>query len=166
MALLTAILRHRSSQTGKPEETRGTALELVAPVATYRLKYSLLTAAEMRFLNVLEQAVGPEYRILSKVRVADILDVVAGDNSSRQSGFNRISGKHFDFVVCSARDWAILYAVELDDSSHGRRVRQERDAFLNDACNCAGLPLHRFPVQRQYSVDALRAKLQQRRLAA
>lgn len=137
-----------------------------SPPPAFRLKASLLTQTELRFLNVLEQAVGPEYRILSKVRVADILDVVAGDNSSRQSGFNRISGKHFDFVVCSARDWAILYAVELDDSSHERRDRQERDAFLNDACNCAGLPLHRFPVQRQYSVDALRAKLQQRRLAA
>jgi len=133
---------------------------------SYRAKRALLSAAESRFLAAMEQAIGPAYRICAKVRVADVLESAGTHPSVRASDFNRISRKHFDFVVCSLTTWEILFAVELDDASHERRDRRERDAFLNQACNSAGFALHRFRVQRSYSVDVLRTRLLQLTIAA
>lgn len=133
---------------------------------SYRVVSSLLTDTETRFLHVMEQALGPEYRICAKVRVADVLLPTAKDRSAWRSDFNRITQKHFDFVVCSVETWDILFAVELDDASHSRRDRIRRDVFLNTACNSAGFALHRVPVQRSYSADTLRAKLLQLPIAA
>jgi hypothetical protein len=56
--------------------------------------------------------------------------------------------------------------VELDDQSHSRRDRAERDEFVGQAFEAAGLPLLHFEAKRTYSpaevkqrIDALRAKL-------
>ena len=40
--------------------------------------------------------------------------------------------------------------LELDDSSHKKGKRQERDAFLEQACAAAGLPLLRMPTKKGY----------------
>ena len=45
---------------------------------------------------------------------------------------------------------SVKFAIELDDSSHKQAKRMERDAFLNDAMQSAGIPLHRFAVKREY----------------
>jgi hypothetical protein len=43
-----------------------------------------------------------------------------------------------------------VFGVELDDSSHQRNQRVERDEFIESVCEVAGLPLLRFPAQRDY----------------
>ena len=76
---------------------------------------ALFSPAERSFLGVLDQAVGTDYRVFGKVRVADVASVKPGlGNSARQGALNRIAQKHFDFVVCGARDLNIVCAVELD----------------------------------------------------
>lgn len=40
--------------------------------------------------------------------------------------------------------------VELDDTSHQRKSRVDRDAFLDGACKVTGLELKRLKVQRGY----------------
>ena len=84
-------------------------------------------------------------------RNISILTVKAGlDTSTRSSAFNRIKAKHPDFVVCDPSDMSVKFAIELDDSSHKQSKRMDRDAFLNDAMQSAGIPLHRFAVKREY----------------
>ena len=117
----------------------------------YESKGNLLTPAELKFLGVLDQVIGSHYRIMSQVRLADIIKVKKGvDNSTRSSAFNRIKAKHLDFVACDQSDMRVKFAIELDDSSHKQTKRMERDAFLNDAMQSAGIPLHRFAVKREY----------------
>lgn len=132
----------------------------------FAMNFHLLSPAERNFLGVLDAALGPEFRIFAKVRVGDMLRVQANSRGDWQAGFNTISAKHFDYVVCRTADCAILFAVELDDSSHNRPDRQVRDQLLDDACNEAGLPLHRFRVQRTYSVQAVKKQLLQLPFAA
>jgi len=118
---------------------------------------ALFTPAERSFLGVLDQAVGDDYRIFGKIRVADVLEPKRGlDKSARLTAFNRIASKHFDFVLCADDDLSVVAAIELDDASHRRKKRQDRDAFLLSACAAAALPLIQVRAQQSYSVPELR----------
>jgi uncharacterized protein DUF2726 len=131
-----------------------------AAVSDYSKKRTLLSPAERSFLGVLEQAVGDGYRVFGKVRVADVLEPRRGmDRSNHQTALNRISAKHFDFVLCAPGDLSIVCAVELDDASHQRAARRDRDAFLVAACRAASLPLVQVKAARTYSIDDLKDTL-------
>lgn len=128
--------------------------------AGYTRQGPLVSAAERSFLGVLEQAVGGEHRVFAKVRVADVLAVAARkDRASWQRAFNRISAKHFDFVLCDPQTLDVRAAIELDDASHAQGKRQARDAFLTDACRVAGLPLLQVPAKATYTVNGLRSQI-------
>lgn len=123
----------------------------------YQLKASLFSPAERSFLGVLEKAVGDDYRVFGKVRVADVASVEKmSDRQAWTRAFNRISAKHIDFVICRRADLSIVAAVELDDKSHIKRQRQQRDRFLADLCEAINLPLIRVPAKRTYSVEDVR----------
>lgn len=120
----------------------------------------LFSPAERSFLGVLDQAVGDMYRVFGKVRVADVASVMKmSDRGSRQRAFNRVSSKHFDFILCSKTDLAVVAAIELDDQSHQKSKRKERDAFIVSLCEAIGLPLVQVPAQRAYSVPEVRARV-------
>jgi hypothetical protein len=126
----------------------------------YIMNQILFSPAERSFLGVLEQAIGDEYRVFGKVRVADVVSVKSMSNRSVwQKAFNRISAKHFDFVLCRKDDLKIFGAIELDDKSHHKNRRQGRDAFMVGLCNAISLPLIQVPAQRAYSVSDIRAKV-------
>ncbi len=96
----------------------------------YQSKNSLCSPAERSFLGVLDQLFADKYRVILKVRLADLLEIPKGVSKSlRQSALNRISSKHVDFVVCNKNDLSILGVIELDDQSHKSAKRQKRDGF-------------------------------------
>jgi very-short-patch-repair endonuclease len=124
----------------------------------YRRKDFLLSKAERSFFGVLEQAVGTDYWLFPKIRVADLL-WLPKIAQSRQSHFNRIAAKHIDFVLCDCDTVRPMLAIELDDGSHQREKRIRRDAFVDEALKAAGLPLLRVPAQHAYNVAELKAKI-------
>jgi len=127
----------------------------------YRRKPYLLSKAGRSFYGVLAQAVGDKALIFSKVRVADVLAPQKGLNRANwQRAFNQISAKHFDFLLCDPQDCAVKRAIELDDASHGSAKRQKRDAFLEQACESAGLPLLRIRAARGYGVVDIRQQVE------
>ncbi len=122
---------------------------------------SVLTAAERAFLRPLEEATPRGIIVLMKVRLADFLRVprgIAGRDYWRS--FTRISSKHADFLLCDARSLRPRLVVELDDRSHERVDRRERDEFMDRACRSAGLPVVRVRWQRTYDLAELRARLE------
>ena len=128
----------------------------------YRLVDSLLTRSELACYLVLREAVGDDWQILLKVRLGDVLTVVhQGGNPDWQRAWNRIRSKHLDFLLCDPETLAPVLAIELDDRSHERQDRRERDEFLNAALADAGLPLLRIPVARAYQVADLRTQMDQ-----
>ena len=48
-----------------------------------------------------------------------------------------------------------LVGMELDDRSHQRADRKERDEFVNEVFKAAGLPLLHVPARRGYVVNEL-----------
>ena len=125
----------------------------------YRL-LSFLTPAERSFIGVLEQAVGSNRRVFAKVRVADVITPEKGlSRSDWQSAFNRISKKHFDYVLCDPNTLKVREVVELNDSSHKAPDRRKRDEFLRIACDSASLKLVTIKAARSYVVRDVREKI-------
>ncbi|HBC3404730.1 TPA: DUF2726 domain-containing protein [Vibrio parahaemolyticus] len=123
----------------------------------YSLKSGLLTKAERSFYGVLQTVVPDELVVMSKVRIADVLYATKGlDRKDSARLFAKISSKHFDFVLCLRTDLSYVAAIELDDSSHQKKSRKDRDEFVELACKSAGLPLYRCRAQYAYQPDELR----------
>jgi len=126
----------------------------------YQKADSLFSPAERSFLGVLERAVGDKCRVVGKVRLADVISPISGlSRSDRQKAFNRIGSKHVDFVLCKRDDLSLLCAIELDDSSHKKADRKNRDDFLENALNAAAIPLIRFAARASYNVQEVREEI-------
>ncbi|OBT07013.1 hypothetical protein A9267_14155 [Shewanella sp. UCD-FRSSP16_17] len=124
---------------------------------SYRQKSKLFSHAERSFLGVLDTACAAQYRVFAKVRVADVLTPEKGLNRSNwQTAFNRISAKHFDYLLCKPDTMEFVAAIELDDKSHNSKRAQKRDALINDACKSAQLPLIRFQAKARYSMQEVK----------
>lgn len=125
--------------------------------SSYEIKRQLFTPAERSFYGVLNQAVRDDAVVFGKVRVADVLSPSKGlGRSAWQRAFNRISAKHFDYVICSPDTLSVLSVIELDDKSHSQGQRFERDRLINDACAAARLTLHRFNARATYNIQEIR----------
>ena len=121
-----------------------------------RCKKKLFSPAERSFLGVLTKAVGEDVLIFGKVRVADVITPKKGmSRSAWQKAFNKISAKHFDFLLCSKDDLSIKCAVELNDSTHQEKNRKERDAFLENACKSSSLPLVQIEAKSSYNIGEI-----------
>lgn len=126
----------------------------------YVLRGPLFTPAERSFYGVLTQAVSGQYLVFGKVRISDILlpkkTLVKSD---WRIAFNKISKKHFDFVLCDKDTLSVLAAIELDDSSHTLPETIARDSFVEGVCKSAGLPLIRFDARASYQIPAIQNKV-------
>ena len=101
----------------------------------------LLTPREQAFYFVLESICQRNgWKLLVKLRLADIVAVRKG-TEGYMSYFNRVKAKHTDFVICDPETMEILAGVELDDPSHVREDRAERDEFVDRVYEAAGIPL-------------------------
>lgn len=126
----------------------------------YQRLPTLFTNAEIVFMRAMHIAIDGRGSIFGKVRIADVLKPAKGLSRSHwQTSFNKIAMKHFDFVICSNDDLSIICAIELDDKSHEKKQRIERDVFVNDACESASFPLIRIKVSSHYQIEALQEKL-------
>ncbi len=128
-----------------------------AKVDCYVLRSSVLTPAERSFLGVLETLDFTGHRLFAKVRLADIFVVKGGlKGGNRQSAFNRIAGKHVDFLIVRHDDGAPVLGIELDDASHERTDRRERDLFVDEIFASAGLALLHIPARHGYALADVR----------
>ena len=127
------------------------------PELPYVSRETLLTKGEAAFYHALRRALGDRYGISMKVRLCDVL--TCSQEAWRQGYGNRIQSKHLDFVLTDHDSTQILAAIELDDRSHGRKRRKERDEFLDAAMSAARIPLIRVPAARRYDSPDLVARV-------
>lgn len=96
---------------------------------SYQAKY-LLTSNEWHEYKKLEKyAAERGLLICPKVRLLDIIEPRTGERNYITL-LNKISSKHVDFLICD-KSLHIKGILELDDNSHNRKDRQERDAFVD-----------------------------------
>ena len=120
----------------------------------YRPVDSLLTPAEMRFYVTLRQVVGARFLIMVKVRLADLVHITA-TGKDWWRGFAPIASKHADFVLADPQTLAPLLVVELDDSTHQRADRRDRDSKVDAVLASVNLPILHIPVRKSYDPGVL-----------
>jgi hypothetical protein len=121
----------------------------------YFKRPSLVTKSELRFYKSLHKAVLDDFEVFAMVRIADLIRVEKGSKNGRK-WLNKILSKHIDFVLCDPGSLEPVVCIELDDASHNRPDRIERDIFVNDAFDAADLPLLRIPVEPSYNAREVR----------
>ncbi|GMQ58562.1 hypothetical protein AN1V17_29570 [Vallitalea sediminicola] len=120
---------------------------------------SILTKAELRFYDILYDVCDDlDVTLFTKVRVADIVKVKNKDNY--MTYFNKISSKHIDFVLCDNTTLKPLICLELDDRSHNRKDRMERDKFINEVLSSIGYEVVHIPCKYKYDKEAIKIELQ------
>ena len=112
------------------------------PKYQYKRKQFFMTRAEHEFYDALITVAGTDYHIFSQVHLPTILDnkVVGQDWRAAQAHINR---KSVDFVLCDKAYISPKLVIELDDKSHERVDRQERDREVERILQDAGIPLLR-----------------------
>lgn len=92
-----------------------------------KARRTILTKNEQPTFNRL-MAAHPEYIILGQVSFSALL------TAKSQAARNKLNRKVADFVVCD-KSFTVIAVIELDDSSHAGRARQdaERDSLLTRA---------------------------------
>jgi len=125
----------------------------------YHLVDEFISPAEHNFFFNLKAAVGDSAHIFSKVKLSDLFYAKTGDYGKNRSYTNRIDRKHVDFLLCDAKTLQPILGIELDDKSHQRTDRQERDDFVNHLFEAAKLPLMHISVQHGYSQSQLKNQL-------
>lgn len=137
---------------------RGGPKETAPAPLPYRLRDDFLSAAERSFYGVLISVVQDRYVVCPKVNLADIVFVVRPNENV--AARNRIDRKHVDFVLFEASTMRPMLAIELDDASHRRSDRQERDTFVDEVFRAAGLPLVRVPAKAAYTTADIAERLE------
>ncbi len=140
IAIFLAIPKDGKFSFPKPKESR----------LPYRRKSYLLSIAEKSFYAILKQiADNNNWAISPKVRLEDLLWIPSG-TENRFGLRNRIKSRHIDFVLCDKEAMSPLLAIELDDASHEREDRVERDRNVDRILQDAGLPILHIKVQSFY----------------
>lgn len=149
LALVAVIVARRRQKGAPPARTK----------LPYRLRDSLLTPAERSFYGVLcTEADALSLRVFAKVRLLDLF-WLEREEEQMVLHRNKIQQKHVDFVLCDADRVAPVVAIELDDRSHDRQDRRDRDDFVNRVFEDAGLPLLHFAAKSGYVAAEVRERL-------
>ena len=94
--------------------------------------------------------------VCPKARLGDLLYVKKGTDKP-MGWINKINRNHIDFVLCDPQTMQVVAAVELDDSSHWRRLKnatptKTRPVAMRGAVDPC-------PARRSYDVGEIKAAL-------
>lgn len=121
---------------------------------------AVLTANEAEFYRHLVMAVGGKFLVFPQLPVSLIVQPDASmPAGARQAAMNKIDRKRVDFALVDAATMRVAMAVEVNDASHRRPSRQERDEFVSRSLAQAGVRLVTIRASRTYSADELARSL-------
>lgn len=113
----------------------------IAPSAGSSIKARnkpMLSPWERRILPKLVATAPQGSHVCPQVRLAEI---IAHDRKDDPRLFGKIAQKSVDFVICDISTGKPLLVIELNDKSHDRPDRAERDRFVSELLKAASIPL-------------------------
>ncbi|SNY53965.1 Protein of unknown function [Arsukibacterium tuosuense] len=124
---------------------------------------SLFSPVERSFQNLLEKAVEGEYKILNRIKLADLIEVKENANEkARRSTLVKLNAKYLDFVLCSADDLRVIAVLDLVNNSNKDGHKAAPDWFVSGALEAAGVPYLRIKIKAGYTAADLKHALAQR----
>lgn len=124
----------------------------------YKRKDFFMSRAEHECYDALIVAVGDKYYVFPQVHLPTLIDnKVVGQNW--KGAFSHISQKSVDFVLCDKLYISPKLAIELDDKTHERQDRIDRDGIVDRIFKDAGLPLLRLENRGRFNPTELLEKI-------
>lgn len=130
----------------------------------FKKRPTLFTKVECSFLELLEEAVGDEYRVMCRIRLTDIISLRQNtDKKTARTAMGRASGRHLDFVLCNKLSMDPVVAIDLVHQKGTEGYKSQRDWFVSGALDAARIPHLRIKVKSGYKPkdirDCVEAKL-------
>ena len=130
----------------------------------FEKKGVVFTPAEKNFQNLVEQALGQNYRVINRVKLSDMVTIRNGVSAKAgQTATNNADNKYLDFVICDKESMKLLAAIDLVDTQ-GKGYKVKKDWFVSGALEAATIPHIRIKVKSNYSVDEIRTCINSRLL--
>lgn len=117
----------------------------------YRRKDTYISRAEWEFLHILRNLL-PEYEVCPQAPLVAVVDKPG-------AAFRNELFRVVDYVVVEPISYKPLVLIELNDASHRRADRIERDRRVAEICADAGIPLVTFTAADTRDVPAVRKTL-------
>ena len=126
-------------------------------------KSSLFTQVERSYLNMLEQAVKGKYKVMNRVKMADILELKNNvDAKSRIAASVKLNAKYLDFVLCDPADMSIVAVVDLVNNNSKAGHKAVPDWFVSGALEASGIPYIRMKIKAGYTAADIQAAIASR----
>ena len=109
------------------------------------------------FYALKDIAAARRLHVFAKVRMEDLL--WQPDSFEKYRYRAMVRSRHIDFVLCDYADINPVLGIELDGPSHNLPERQERDRFVDDVFEDAGLPILHIPVADFYDQKSITAQI-------
>ena len=108
----------------------------------YYAKSYVMTSRENECFKILNEIFSSKWFVVPQVHLSALLDYrVKGQNWN--AAFRHINGKSVDFVLIGKESYKVICVIELDDSTHSKPDRIERDVEIERMFKEAGIPLAR-----------------------
>ena len=119
-------------------------------------KTTIFTPAEKNFQNLVEKALGDEYRVVNRVKLSDIVTIRNGVSTrAGQSAAANAKSKYLDFAICQRDSMKLLGVIDLVDTQ-GKGYKVKKDWFVSGALEAAGIPHIRIKIKANYSLDEIK----------
>ena len=120
-------------------------------------KETIFTPAEKNFQNLVEQAMGSEYRIINRVKLSDVVAVRSGiSTKAEQVAIKNADKKYVDFIICDRNSMKLLGVIDLVDTQ-GKGYKIKKDWFVSGVLEAASIPHLRIKVKANYTVNEIRS---------
>lgn len=115
-------------------------------------KNSLFSPVERSFMQLLEKAVVNDYKVMNRVKLADIIELKNGtSDKTRASTMLKLNTKYLDFVLCDPQDFSVIAVLDLVNNSSKEGHKAVPDWFVNGALDAAGIPYLRMKIKAGYT---------------
>lgn len=123
-------------------------------------KSSLFSPVERSFMQLLEKAVASDYKILNRVKLADVMELKSGiSDKSRSNTLVKLNAKYLDFVLCDPQDFSVIAVLDLVNNSSKEGHKAVPDWFVNGALDAAGVPYLRLKIKAGYTAADIQAAI-------
>ncbi|WP_166838857.1 DUF2726 domain-containing protein [Rheinheimera pleomorphica] len=123
-------------------------------------KTTLFSPVERSFMQLLEKAVDKEYKILNRVKLADVMELKAGiSDKARASTMQKLNAKYLDFVLCDPTDFSVVAVLDLVNNTSKDGHKAVPDWFVNGALDAAGVPYLRMKIKAGYTAADIQAAI-------
>ena len=119
----------------------------------YIKKDYIMTEQEYKFYRLLKN-----YTSKNNLNLFAQVSLYAIVNSKYYSDFNKIKSKSIDFVITDV-NCKIKLCIELDDYTHIKENRQNRDKFIDELFKKKKKKMLRIPEQNYYNMTEIERKI-------